>query len=78
MNSKDHKIKRSKMNSKDHKAVPPGEEHLGPPLRPVCGAVECANGALSGMLTEILAVVGDKAEDEDFNCLSNEELTRGT
>ena len=59
---------------KDHKAVPPGEGHLGPPLRPVCGAVECPNGALSGMLTEILTVVGDKAEDEDFNCLSNEEL----
>ena len=59
---------------KDHKAVPPEENHLGPPLRPVCGATESANGALSELLTEILTVVGDKADKDGFNCLSNEEL----
>ena len=59
---------------KDHKVVPPAEEHLGPPLRPVCGATESANGALSELLTEILTAVGDEADGESFNCLSNEEL----
>ena len=59
---------------KDHKAIPPGEELLGPPLRPVCGATESTNGALSEMLTEILTRIGDEADKEGFNCLSNEEL----
>ena len=59
---------------KDHKAVPPDEVHLGPPLRPVCGATESANGALSELLTEILSAIGDRADKEGFNCLSNEEL----
>ena len=43
-------------------------------MRPVCGATESANGALSELLTEILTVVGDKADKDGFNCLSNEEL----
>ena len=43
-------------------------------MRPVCGATESANGALSELLTEILTVVGDKADEDGFNCLSNEEL----
>ena len=43
--------------TKDHKASPPGEEDLGPPLRPVCKATESANGALSEMLTEIFFVL---------------------
>ena len=59
---------------KDHKDVPPDQEHLGPPLRPVCGATESANGALSELLTEILTKVGDESDKESFNCLSNEEL----
>ena len=59
---------------KDHKAIPPDEEQLGPPLRPVCGATESANGALSEILTEILTVVGEKVDEEEFSCLSNEEL----
>ena len=32
---------------KDHKAPVQGREHLGPKLRPVCGAVESSNGPLS-------------------------------
>ena len=60
--------------TKDHKASPPGEEELGPPLRPVCGATESANGALSEMLTEILTKVAEEADKECFSCTSNEEL----
>ena len=47
---------------------------LGPPLRPVCGATESANGALSEMLTEILTKVAEEADKECFSCTSNEEL----
>ena len=43
-------------------------------MRPVCGATESANGALSELLTEILTKVGDESDKESFNCLSNEEL----
>ena len=58
---------------KDHKFVPPDEVHLGPPLRPVAGCTESANGALSQMLTEILTAVGDRADVQGLNCLSTEE-----
>ena len=58
---------------KDHKQVPAGEEHLGPPLRPVVGATESPNGALSELLTEILTTVGDRADLQRFNLLSTEE-----
>ena len=58
---------------KDHKTVPVEERHLGPPLRPVAGCTESANGALSHMLTEILTEVGDRADVQKFNCLSTEE-----
>ena len=58
---------------KDHKHVPVEERHLGPPLRPVAGCTESANGALSHMLTEILSEVGNRADVQGFNCLSTEE-----
>ena len=59
---------------KDHKAVPPGEEHLGPALRPVVGATESPNGALSDILTEVLTHMADMADTEQVICLSSEEL----
>ena len=60
--------------SKDHKPLPPDGEQLGHPLRPVCGATECINGALSNLLTEVLTNVGDLADTSGFNCLSTEEV----
>ena len=53
--------------------MPAGEEHLGPPLRPVVGATESPNGTLSQLLTEVLTVVGDRADQQRINLLSTEE-----
>ena len=44
---------------KDHKPLVEGKEHLGPKLRPVCGATESSNGPLSSILAEILSSLGD-------------------
>ena len=52
----------------------PGEEHLGPPLRPVVGATESPNGALSDLLTTVLSNMADMADTEQVTCLSSEEL----
>ena len=46
---------------KDHKPLVQGSEHLGPKLRPVCGAVESSNG--DRMDREVGAL-----------CLSTEEM----
>ena len=62
---------------KDHKPLPDGEEHLGPPLRPVCGATESINGALSELLTEILTNMADRVDVEKLHCLSTEEMMAG-
>ena len=59
---------------KDHKPTSQGEEHLGPPLRPVCGATESINGALSELLTEILTTLGDRADTNKFVSRSTEEV----
>ena len=60
---------------KDHKKPAEGKEHLGPKLRPVCGAVESSNGPLSHMLSEILTTLGDEMDKEiGALCLSTEEM----
>ena len=60
---------------KDHKEPTVGKEHLGPKLRPVCGAVESSNGQLSHMLSEILTTLGDRMDKEiGALCLSTEEM----
>ena len=56
------------------KVFPAGQEDLGPPLRSVCGATESINGSLSDFLTEILTLVGDRADTSKTNCLSTEEM----
>ena len=59
---------------KDHKPLVPGEEHLGPPLRPVCGCTESINKSLSQLLTEILTTLGDRADTNQFITRSTEEV----
>ena len=59
---------------KDHKQTPAGEEELGPPLRPVVGATESVNGALSELMSELLTTVADRSDTDGFNCLSTEEM----
>ena len=60
---------------KDHKAPAEGREHLGPKLRPVCGAAESSNGPLSHMLSEILSYLGDRMDVEvGALCISTEEM----
>ena len=39
---------------KDHKPVQPGEEHVGPPVRPVAGATEAPNSRFSHFLSMIV------------------------
>jgi hypothetical protein len=52
------------VGEEDHKAPAEGREHLGPKLRPVCGAVESSNGPLYHMLSEIFSFLGDRVEVE--------------
>ena len=60
---------------KDHRALIQGREHLGPKLRPVCGAVERSNGPLSHILGKILSYMGDLLDREvGALCLSTEEM----
>ena len=49
---------------KDHKVLEPGQENLGPPNRPVCGAREAPNAQLSMLASEVLkaAVEAEKLE----------------
>ena len=60
---------------KDHKLPTAGREHLGPQMRPVCGAGESSNGPYSHMLSEVLTILGD-VMDQDIGslCLSDEEM----
>ena len=39
---------------KDHKPLVAGEENLGPPGRPICGAREAPNGQLSVILSQVI------------------------
>ena len=56
---------------KDHKMVVPDRVNEGPPVRPLCGAKECAAKRVSYMLSRLLAelVPGNKT-----HCASTEEL----
>ena len=58
---------------KDHKSVPPGQESVGPPVRPVCAAKEGPNVRLSSFLTRILNDFAD-AVDQSHECKSSEEM----
>ena len=60
---------------KDHKAVPIGQEEVGPPARPVCGASKSPNGALSNILSKILDKLSDCIDEEvRTECRSTEEM----
>ena len=45
---------------KDHKTMEPGQEHLGPDGRPICGAREAPNGQLSTILSKVINTCCDK------------------
>ena len=45
---------------KDHKTLEAGQEHLGPPGRPICGAREAPNGQLSSLLSKVINTMCDK------------------
>ena len=47
---------------KDHKAIPPGQEKQGPPMRPVCAAKSAPNSRISGFLCR---VINDMCEGVD-------------
>ena len=49
---------------KGHKPIPPGQEEIGPPQRPVCGASESSNGPLGEILSDVLNKLGDELEEE--------------
>ena len=60
---------------KDHKEVPIGQEEVGPPARPVCGANKSPNGALSNILSKILDKLSDCIDEEvKTECRSTEEM----
>ena len=58
---------------KDHKSIPPGQEHIGHKIRPVCGASEAPNGRFSHFLSMIVCDYADSIE-ESHECKSSEEM----
>ena len=46
---------------KDHKTVPYGMEHVGPDVRPICGAKEAPNSRLSHFLSKLINNYADCA-----------------
>jgi hypothetical protein len=60
---------------KDHKVLKPGEEHLGPPGRPICGAREAPNAQLSMLLAHVInAAVDDLKKTQDTESCSTEDM----
>ena len=60
---------------KDHKPVVNGQEAIGPPTRPVCGASRSINGPLSNILSEVLDRISDRIDEEiDTECRNTEEM----
>ena len=57
---------------KDHKNV--NDHNVGPPVRPVCGAVTAYNRKLSHLIRFILAEVW---KEEESVCLNTEEMLAG-
>ena len=57
---------------KDHKNV--SDHNVGPPVRPVCGAVTAYNRKLSHLISFILAEVW---KEEESVCLNTEEMLVG-
>ena len=63
---------------KYHQVLPPGQEVVGPPCRPVCGASKSVNGPLSNILSEILNTMADQLDKAvGTECRSTEELVAG-
>ena len=58
---------------KDHKPVTPGQEHVGPDVRPIVGATEAPNSRFSHFLSKILCDYADSSENS-HECLSSEEM----
>ena len=75
---------------KDHKPIPPGQESIGPPVRPVCGAKTAPNSRVSGFLCRIINDVCEgiaqkhevrsseemRHEMEKFNETTDEEMRK--
>ena len=60
---------------KDHKNIAIGDEALGPPTRPVCGASRSINGPLSSILSEVLDKISDVMDIEiNTECRNTEEM----
>ena len=51
-----------------------GAKHLGPKLRPVCGAVEAPCGQLSNNLSEIINAITKFEDKHESECRSSEEM----
>ena len=58
---------------KDHKPVLPGQEHVGPPIRPLCGASEAPNSRFSHFLSKMIYDYVDSIENLS-ECKSSEEM----
>ena len=56
---------------KDHKAIPPGSEEVGPPQRPVCGAVVSCNYRISHFISSIIRPIIEQAPEP---CNSTDDL----
>ena len=61
---------------KDHKALEPGLEHLGPPNRPICGAREASNAQLSMLCSKVIhmAVEAEKQLHPPYESKSTEDV----
>ena len=63
---------------KDLSHLGPDDQLKGPPVRPVCGASESNNGALSDLLSQICMRLGDEMDETiQTLCLSQEEMCHG-
>ena len=58
---------------KDHKVVPPGQELVGPPSRPIGDGNNAVDSQLNCILAEICARAADKINDPS-ECQSTEGL----
>ena len=58
---------------KDHKNIPPGQENIGPPGRPVCAAREGPNSRLSHFLSKVIRNYTDNVNNHN-QCKSSEEM----
>ena len=58
---------------KDHKPVAVGQEHIGPQVRPICGANEAPNSRFSHFLSKMVCNYADSIEDH-HECKSSEEM----